>query len=103
MLKDPVKIAFSRIKFGFILLSSGMFKEAFDSLKIVNVKLLDGNARKEYYFLTARTYYDVSDYDKDNYYTPIYNNRAGKYIDSGAALCKPRPVRRFVKRGNRPD
>jgi hypothetical protein len=89
LLKDPVKIAFSRIKFGFILLSSGMFKEAFDSLKIVNAKLLDDNARKEYYFLTARTYYDVSDYDKDNYYTPIYNNRAGKYIDSGAALCKP--------------
>jgi hypothetical protein len=88
LLKDPERIAFSRVKFGFILLSSGMFKEAFDSLKTVNVRLLDDNARKEYYFLTARTYYDLADYDKDNYYTPIYNTRAGKYIDSGAALCK---------------
>src|ERR1700761_5493441 len=82
LLKDPVKIAYSKVKFGFILLSSGMFKEAFDSLKTVNVKLLDNDTRKEYYFLTARTYYDVADFDKDNYYTPVYNSRAGKYIDS---------------------
>jgi hypothetical protein len=110
LLKDPVKIDFSRIKFAFIFLSSGMFKEAFDSLKIVNVKLLNDEARKEYYFLTARTYYDVSDYDKDNYYTPIYNNRAGKYIDSGAALCKPNSFEymyytglKYLKTGNIPN
>ena len=90
LLKDPVKIAFSRTTFGFIFLSSGMFKEAFDSLKIVNVKLLDAEARKVYYFLTARTYYDLADYNNENYFTPIYNSRAGKYIDSGAALCKPK-------------
>src|SRR5471030_585150 len=30
LLKDPAKIAISRIKFGFILLSAGMFKETFD-------------------------------------------------------------------------
>jgi len=107
LLKDPGKIAFSRIKFGFILLSSGMFKEAFDSLRIVNVKLLDDPARKEYYFLIARTYYDISDYDNDNYYTPIYNERAGKYIDSGAALCKPNSFEylyfnglKYLKTGN---
>jgi hypothetical protein len=88
LLKDPVKIAFSRIKFGFILLSSGMFKETFDSLKIVNAKLLDDNSRREYYFLTARTFYDLADFDKDNYYTLIYNKRADKYIDSGVTLSK---------------
>ncbi|MDB5118345.1 MAG: Transcriptional regulator [Mucilaginibacter sp.] len=86
-LNDPVKIAYSRIKLGFILLSSGMFKETFDSLKTVNVKLLNGEAKKEYYFLTARTYYDLADFDKDNYYSPIYNSRAGNYIDSATALC----------------
>jgi hypothetical protein len=88
LLNDPEKIAYSRIKLGFILLSSGMFKETFDSLKTVNVRLLDTEARKEYYFLTARTYYDLADFDKDNYYTPIYNSRAEKYIDSGSMLCK---------------
>ncbi len=88
LLKDPAKIAYSRIKFGFILLSAGMFKETFDTLKTVNVKLLNDDARKEYYFLTARTYYDLADFDKDGYYTPMYNIRAGKYIDSATALCK---------------
>jgi hypothetical protein len=87
LLKDPVKIAYSRIKFGFILLSAGMFKETFDSLKTVNVKLLNNDARKEYYFLTARTYYDLADFDKDDYYAAIYNKKAGKYIDSAEALC----------------
>jgi hypothetical protein len=107
LLKDPAKIAYSRIKFGFILLSSGMFKETFDSLKIVNVKLLDANARQEYYFLIARTYYDLADFDKDNYYTPIYNDRAGKYIDSGVALSKPNSFDylyfiglKYIKTGN---
>jgi len=88
-LNDPVKIAYGKIKLGFILLSSGMFKETFDSLKTVKVSLLPDSAKIEYYFLTARTYYDLSDFDKDDYYTPIYNERASRYIDSGTTLCKP--------------
>jgi len=109
LLHDPAKIAVSRIKFGFIFLSSGMFKEVFDSLKTVNVKLLDNGAKKEYYFLTGRTYYDLSDYDKDNYYTPIYNARAGKYIDSAVALSTPNSFEyiyynglKYLKTGNIP-
>ncbi len=88
-LKDPAKIAYGKIKLGFILLSSGMFKETFDSLRTVSVKLLADSEKKEYYFLTARTYYDLADFDNDKYYTPIYNARAGKYIDSATSLCKP--------------
>ncbi|MDB5133785.1 MAG: Transcriptional regulator [Mucilaginibacter sp.] len=88
LLKDPAKIAYGKVKLGFILLSSGMFKETFDSLRTVNVKLLADTEKKEYYFLTARTYYDLADFDKDNYYAPIYNSRASKYIDSGINLCK---------------
>ncbi len=87
-LKDPVKEAQSKVDLGFILLSSGMFKEAFDSLKTVNVKVLPDSARREYYYLTARTYYDLADFDKDDYYTPLYNTQAGKYIDSATALTK---------------
>jgi hypothetical protein len=89
MLNDQPKIAYGKIKLGFILLSSGMFKETFDSLKTVNVKLLSNDAKKEYYFITARTYYDLADFDKDNYYSPIYNKKAGQYIDSAIAFCKP--------------
>ena len=89
LLNDPQKIAYGKIKLGFILLSSGLFKETFDSLKTVNVKILDTAARKEFYFLTARTYYDLADFVQDDYYTSIYNSRAGKYIDSATSLCAP--------------
>lgn len=88
-LKDEVKIADGKIKFGFILLSSGMFKETFDSLNTVNVKILPDSLKKEYYFLTARTYYDLADFVKDRYYAPIYNKRASIYIDSAIALSNP--------------
>lgn len=107
LLKDPAKIAYGKIKLGFILLSSGMFKETFDSLRTVNVKLLADSEKKEYYFLTARTYYDLADFDKEDYYTPIYNGRADKYIDSGMTLCKANSFEyiyydglKYLKRGN---
>lgn len=90
LLNDPVKISDGKIKFGFILLSSGMFKETFDSLSTVDVKILPDSLKQEYYFLTARTYYDLADYDKDKYYAPIYNKKAGIYIDSAVALSSPK-------------
>jgi hypothetical protein len=89
LLKDPAKIATAKVKLGFILLSSGMFKETFDSLRTINIHLLADTEKRDYYFLTARTYYDLADFDKENYYTPIYNARAAAYIDSGISLCKP--------------
>ncbi|MDB5112266.1 MAG: Transcriptional regulator [Mucilaginibacter sp.] len=107
LLNDPVKIAYGKIKLGFILLSSGMFKETFDSLKTVMVGLLPDSAKTEYYFLTARTYYDLADFDKDDYYTPIYNKKASQYIDSGLMLCKPNSFEyvyynglKYLKNGN---
>jgi hypothetical protein len=107
LLKDPSKIAYGKIKLGFILLSSGMFKETFDSLRTVNVKLLADSEKKEYYFLTARTYYDLADFDKEDYYTPIYNSRADKYIDSGIMLCTANSFEyiyydglKYLKKGN---
>lgn len=89
LLNDPVKIANGKIKLGFILLSSGMFKETIDSLKTVNIKLLPDSIKGEYYFLNSRTYYDLADFVNDSYYAPIYNRRAGEYIDSAIALCAP--------------
>jgi hypothetical protein len=107
-LKDPVKIADGKIKFGFILLSSGMFKETVDSLNTVDVNILPDSMKREYYFLTARTYYDLADYDKDKYYSPIYNKKANVYIDSAISYSSPDSYDytynlglKFLKLGNR--
>lgn len=89
-IKDPAKIAYAKLKLGFILLSSGMFKETFDSLSTIRVKHLPDSVKKEYYFLTARTYYDLADFDKDDYYARIYNKKASLYVDSAIRLCDPR-------------
>ena len=50
VMNDPVRVAYGRVKMGFTLLSSGMFKETFDSLKTVRVELLPDSARNEYFF-----------------------------------------------------
>lgn len=109
-LKDPEKIAYGKIKLGFILLSSGMFKETFDSLKTVDTRLLSSDEKKEYYFLTARTYYDLADFDRDTYYTPVYNKLAGNYTDSASALCKANSFEysyynglKYLRNGNTPQ
>ena len=83
---DPVKVSYGKIKLGFTLLSSGMFKETLDSLNTVDVRVLPIEARKEYYLVKARTYYDLSDFTNDAYYSPIYNASASLYIDSALTL-----------------
>lgn len=106
-LNDPAKISYGKIKMGFTMLSSGMFKEAFDALKTVNVKSLPDSAKMEYYLLTARTYYDLADYDKDEYFTATYNQLAGHYIDSASKYCSPQSYSylyyyglKYLKAGN---
>ncbi len=77
---------YAKIKLGFSMLSSGMYKEAKDSLSLVNIKILPDSNKAEYYALMGRYYYDLSDFDNDKYYTPLYNNQGTKYIDSALAL-----------------
>lgn len=88
ILKDPIKIADGNTKMGFILISSGLFKETFDALKSVDVKNLSDSMKIDFYFLNARCYYDLADYDKDDFFSPSYVKRAAVYIDSAAMLCK---------------
>ncbi|WP_245681325.1 DUF6377 domain-containing protein [Arcticibacter eurypsychrophilus] len=89
-LNDPVKMATGKIKLGFVLLSAGMFKETFDSLKTVQVGILPDSTKKDFYYLNAHTYYDLADFDKDKFYTPLYNRKAETYIDSALALSNPK-------------
>jgi hypothetical protein len=88
-LNDPAKIAYAKVQLGLVLLSSGMFKETLDSLENLRVAGLPDSILIEYYYVMARSYYDLGDFDKDRYYTPQYNRLGTLYIDSARALCKP--------------
>ncbi|MDP9046708.1 MAG: DUF6377 domain-containing protein [Bacteroidota bacterium] len=91
----------SRIKLGFILLSSGMFKETFDCLNKINTHLLNDSAKLEYYALKARAFSDLADYNNDNIYAPADNAASIKYLDSAIAIAKPNSFERLMHRGDR--
>jgi hypothetical protein len=81
-LNDSTKIAYARVKLGFILISSGMFKETFDSLKLVEVKYLVDSTRIDYYRLLSRAYSDLNIYNNDQHYRKYYVTLDQLYLDS---------------------
>ncbi|RFM28212.1 DUF6377 domain-containing protein [Deminuibacter soli] len=85
-LNDPQRMQSARLTLCFSLLSSGMYKEAHDSLLHVQVHLLPDSSKPAFYALMARYYYDLGDFDNDRYYTPAYNSMGGAYVDSALAL-----------------
>lgn len=86
---NPPLIMLARIRLGFSMLSSGMYKEAKDSLEIVDERILPDSNRADYFALMGRYYYDLADFDNDRYYTPVYNAAGTKYIDSALSLWSP--------------
>src|SRR5450631_3225934 len=58
---DPLPIMLARLKLGFCLLSSGMFKETLDSLLKINTDGAPDSIRAAYFALTGRFYYDLGD------------------------------------------
>ena len=85
-MNDVSRAYYSQIKLGFILLSSGMFKETFDCMSRVNPKMLNDSMRKEYYFIMYRCNSDLGKYNNDKYFAPDYIKASNAYIDSAIAL-----------------
>ena len=88
-LNDPSKISYAKLKIGFILVSSGMFKETFDSLKTVNVKSLSDSLKIDYYSILARAYFDLGNYDNDPYYNTTYTRMGSQNLDTALQFCQP--------------
>jgi hypothetical protein len=87
--KDPERIGYARAQLGYILVSSGFFKEAFDTLLQVRVKFLPDSAKAEFYALVARGYYDLGQFDDDFFYKSYYTDLGNIYTDSARALSVP--------------
>jgi len=88
-MNDPARINYAGLKLGFVLLSSGMFKETGDYLAAIDISVLPDTARAEYYTLKGRYYYDLSDYSSDQYFAPEYTRQGNNYMDSALILFKP--------------
>lgn len=99
---DPVKVAYAKIKLGFVLLSSGMYKETLDSLLTINARKLPDTIKIEYYSLVARTYYDLVDFNNEHtYYSGLYNRLGNESMDSAIVLTKDDPQKQLSLRALR--
>ena len=85
-LGDRTLTTYARLKLGFCLLSSGMFKETLDSLNKIEIHGAPDSLQAEYYALMGRYYYDLGDFDNDAYNTPAYTLRGNLYMDSALQL-----------------
>jgi len=82
LLNDNEKINYSKVNLGFVLISSGMFKEGIDTLKRVNPEVLNKDQQFEYYFLMARANFDLTDYNKIHDFSELYRAEGLKYCDT---------------------
>lgn len=88
-LQDNFLITDSKIKLSFILVSAGLFKNAFDSLNSISLKGIPDSIKATYYSLMGRYYYDLADYNNDKFYTPDYYQSGNLYMDSALIYYLP--------------
>ncbi|QEC76088.1 DUF6377 domain-containing protein [Mucilaginibacter ginsenosidivorax] len=98
-LNAPNRMAFAKMELGFTLISSGMFKETLETLNSINLQYLSTDDRVEYYFLKARSYFDLSDFDRNVDYSAIYNPKGIQFIDSALSLASPGTYNYYALRG----
>lgn len=98
-LDDSVRISYADLQLSFILLSSGMYKEAFETLQSINIAGLPNELKVDYYDLMSRAYYDLANYNLDTYYAKQYLEKGSIYADSAIALSDKSSQQFFYLRG----
>ncbi|SDL28131.1 hypothetical protein SAMN04488034_10357 [Salinimicrobium catena] len=88
-LKDSLSLSRAKIKEGFILLSSGLFKEALDTLNSIDYSLLSHHDKFRYNFVKARSFYDLADYTKDPRFGLDYTRKGNQYIEEALKFTDP--------------
>jgi len=88
-MKDPGYIAAAQLKLSFILLSAGLYKETYDSLRSLSRGPIPDTLKGEYYILWGRYYYDLAGYANDHYHSVDYDIMGNHYLDSALAFYDP--------------
>jgi hypothetical protein len=96
---DIQKISAAKIDFGFIFLSSGLFKEAIDTLLSVEPANLEKELKIAYYGMLGRTYHDLADYEASSYYTSVYNHTGNRYLEKALELIPEYSFTHYMYRG----
>lgn len=86
---SPDKVASAQLKLTFILLSTGLFKEALDVLSRVNPRPLSRDRNLEYQLMLVRAYSDLGDFSRDQFFRPQYVALALAHSDTVLQLSYP--------------
>lgn len=86
---DPLKLSRIKIKEGFVLMSSGLFTQAIDTLNSISLEDLPNQYKFEYYSVKARTYYDLADYTSDNRFSFDYIKKGNNYLEKALLYVQP--------------
>ncbi len=89
LMNDSLRLSQAKIKEGFILLSSGLFKEALDSLNSIDYSLLSDHDKFRYNFVKARAYYDLADYTKDKRFSINYIRKGNNFVREALRFTDP--------------
>ncbi|RYY64029.1 MAG: hypothetical protein EOO13_18935, partial [Chitinophagaceae bacterium] len=89
LLKDGAKLSQAKIKLMFVLVSAGMFNEASELMKEINISAQPDSIKAHYYALKARYYYDLGDFVNDHFHTPQYYAQASINLDSAVLFYQP--------------
>ena len=82
-LGDPQRITQARLQVCFILLSSGLYRETFNSLRATNMHGQPDSLKAIYFTLMGRYYYDLAYYDYDgSQHSAVYDQTGSLYLDS---------------------
>ncbi|MFY0252952.1 DUF6377 domain-containing protein [Chitinophaga sp. 30R24] len=98
-LHQPNLVTDAQVKFGYIILSSGMFTETIAFINTINANEAPDSIKVEFYLIKSRLYYDLADYNQDKYYTPEYIRQASAYVDSALQLMSPASFKYKYNRG----
>jgi hypothetical protein len=86
-LNNPHLITEARLQLCFILLSSGLFRETYDSLRVTDIKNEPDSVKATWYTLLGRYYYDLANYDNDGgHHSVNYDQQGNRYMDSALAF-----------------
>lgn len=74
-------IAQTKIHEGFVLLSSGLFKEAVDTLTSIDTLKLSTPAKYKYFYTRARSFFDLAEYNDDEIFRIDYTRKGIQMLE----------------------
>ena len=89
MKRDSVYAA-TKLKLGKLLSTVGLYAEAIDTLRKINFNQLPYTEKVKYYEQLAYTYYDLADFQNENYFAPRNRKIANAYVDSTIQIGEPK-------------